>query len=213
MARNISNLYDFYLYVVRKERGVFVSPSQFNANMDAAQLDCVEEWFTGYGEDQKLHDALRKFRVYYPFTSNAAGFVTFPDDYIHLLGQPFTVTGSTVNRVDFKNEDETPFELTSQLRPVSNTYPIAQDTSVGFSVYPQQSQIGFFNYLRRPAIPVFAYTQVGRVITYDAGNSVQLEFTDVYINHILARGLWYAGVNMNEKEISDFSQNYNQQTT
>lgn len=212
MARNINDLYNFFQYILRKERGVFCTPTEFNANMDAGQLDAVEEWFAPYGQTQQLHDALRPIRVYYQFTSDAAGFVTFPSNYLHILGQPFTVTGSSVNRVQFKNEDELPFELTSQLRPVSNSYPVAVDTNVGFSIYPQQTQIGFFNYLKRPATPILAYTQVGRVITYDPVNSVQLEFTDAYLNNILAKGLRYAGVNMNEQTIQQFAQAYDAET-
>lgn len=211
-SRNIGTLYDFYLYVVRKERNVFVTPTQFNANMDAGQLDAIEEWFAGYGSNQKLHDALRQFRVYYQFTSNFAGFVTFPSDYIHLLGSPFTVTGSTVNPLTFLNEDELPKALISQLRAITNSYPVAVDTSTGFSIYPQQTQIGFFNYLRRPAQPVYGYTQSGRVITYDSSTSTQLEFSDVYVNHILAHALKYAGVNLDDSGISDFATQYENET-
>lgn len=212
MARTINDIYNFTLYLVRKERGVFLSPSSFNANLNAGQLDAVQEWFAPYGEDQNLHDALRPIRVYYQFTSDAAGFVTFPTNYIHLLGQPFTVTGSTVNKVEFLNEDELPFRLTSQLRPVNNSYPIAVDTNVGFSIYPQSLQIGFFNYLRLPNAPVFAYTQVGRTITYDPLTSVQVDFLDIYVNNIIAKSLRYAGINMNEKEVSQFAEVYSQTT-
>lgn len=210
--RNLDNLYNFYRDLVRKERGVYIKPAQFTANLDAGQLDATEEWFAPYGEDQTLHDAVRKLRVYYQFASDAAGFVTYPSDYIHILGQPFTVAGSSVNRINFCNEDEVPFALTSQLRPVSNSYPIAVDTSTGFSIYPQQLQIGFFNYLKRPATPVYAYTQFGRAITYDPVNSVQLEFSDVYVNNILAKALVYAGVYMNDKEVTQYAEVYNEQT-
>lgn len=212
MARTINDIFNFTLYIVRKERGVFLSPAQFNANINAGQLDAVQEWFAPYGETQDLHDALRPIRVYYKFTSDSSGFVTFPTDYIHLLGQPFTVTGSTVNRVEFLNEDELPFRLTSQLRPVNNSYPVAVDTNVGFSIYPQSLQVGFFNYLRLPNTPIFAYTQVGRTITYDPANSVQIDFTDVYVNNIIAKSLRYAGINMNEKEVSQFAEIYNADT-
>lgn len=207
-SRNISNLYDFYLYIARKERNVFITPAQFNANMDAGQLDAVEEWFAGYGADQKLHDALRQFRVYYQFTSTFAGFVTFPSDYIHILGSPFTVTGSTVNPITFLNEDELPKAMLSQVRAISNSYPVAVDTAAGFSIYPQQTQIGFLWYLRRPAQPVFGYSQSGRAITYNSATSTQLEFSDVYVNHILALALRYVGVNIDDKGISDFATQY-----
>lgn len=210
--RDINNLYNFYQYILRKERGVFCTPTEFNANMYAGILDAVNEWFAPYGEDQILHDALRPIRVYYQFTSDSSGFVTYPNNYIHILGSPFSVTGSTVNQIKFVNEDELPFALTSQLRAVTNTYPIAVDTNVGFSIYPQQTQIGFFNYLKLPDAPIFGYTQVGRVITYDVSTSVQVQFSDIYVNNIIAKALRYAGVNMDEKGVSDFANQYNQET-
>lgn len=211
-SRNIGGLYDFYLYIVRKERNVFVTPAQFNANMDAGQLDAIEEWFADYGATQKLHDALRQLRVFYQFTSTSAGFVTFPSDYIHILGSPYTVTGSTVNPVTFLNEDEISKAFISQIRAISNTYPVAVDTSTGFSVYPQQTQIGYFWYLKRPAQPVYGFTQSGRVITYDSSTSTQLEFSDPYVNHILAHALKYSGVNLDDKGISDFATQYENET-
>lgn len=212
MARTLDDLYNFYRYIVRKERGVWITFPQFTANLDAGQLDAVEEWFEPYGKDQQLHDALRKLRVYQPYTSDAAGFVTYNSDYIHLLGQPFTVAGSTVNRIEFTNEDELPFALTSQLRPVSNSYPLGVDSSTGFSIYPQSTQLGAYFYLRRPATPVYGYSQVGRTVTYNPLTSTQLEFSDVYINHILAKALIYAGVAMNEQGITQYGMAYDAET-
>lgn len=210
--RNINDLYNFYRYIVRKSRGVYVTMPQFNANMDAAQTDAFTEYFKGYGANQEVHDALRVFKVYQPFTSTSAGFVTYPDDYYHLLGNPFTVTGSTVNTVKAVNEDELSFALTSQLRSVTTVYPIMVDTSTGFSLYPQSQQTGAYFYLRRPATPVLAYTQVGRDVTYDSANSTQLEWEEIYWNNILAKALRYAGVNMNEQGISEFANQYNAET-
>jgi len=211
-TRNINTIYNLFKDLVRKERGVFITIAQFNSFMDSGQMDAFAEWFAPYGKDQKLHDALRQLRVYYQFTSDASGFVTFPSDYIHLLGNPFTITGSTVNTLRFLNEDEVSFALTSQLRPVVNAYPIAVDTATGFSIYPQQTQVGFFWYLKRPSTITLAYTQVGRAITYDPINSVQPEFSDIYINNLIAKALKYAGVNMDEKGVTDFANQYNQET-
>jgi len=212
MARTINDLYNFYQYIVRKERGVFVSISQFTSNMDAGQMDAFLEYFKGYGVNQEIHDALRVFKVYQSFTSDGSGYVTYPSNYFHLLGNPFTLAGSTVNTLKFVNEDELSFALTSQQRAVTNTYPIAVDTSTGFSIYPQATQIGAYFYLRRPAAPVLAYTQSGRTITYNSAGSTQLEWEEIYWNNILAKALRYAGVNMNEQGISEFAQQYNSET-
>jgi len=212
MPRSINDIYNLELYIVRKERGVFLKPTDFNANLDAGQLDTFQEYFANYGPNQILHDGLRPFRVYHQFTSNAAGFVTYPSDYMHILGAAFTVSGSTVNEIGFVNDHEWVFAINSQLRPVSLTKPIALDTNVGFSLYPQSVQIGYFNYLRRPATPVLAFTQVGRAITYDPATSVQLEWNETYVNNIIAKSLRYAGINMNEQAVSAFAESYNEQT-
>ena len=50
------------------------------------------------------------------------------------------------------------------------------------------------------------YTQTGRTITYDPNTSTQLEFTDVYINNIIARTLKFWGINMAEQDIQQFAQ-------
>jgi hypothetical protein len=212
MAYNINDVYNFLTFIVRKERGVFITIPEAMQTLDNAQLEATEDWFAGYGATQILHDAIRKLRTQVQFTSASDGMVTFVSDYLHMIGNPYTVTGSSVNAVRFVNEDELPYALTSQLRPVSTSKPIAKDSSVGFQLYPQSTQTGFYNYLRRPATPVLGYTQTGRTITYDANTSTQLEFTDVYINNIIARALKFWGINMAEQDIQQFAQLQTQET-
>jgi hypothetical protein len=212
MARTINDVYNLCRYIVKKERGVFYKIPSFNQNLDAGMFDAIEWWWEQYGVDQKIHDAIRPLRVYQPFTSDSSGFVTFPSNYIHLIGQPFTIYGSAVTKPTAVNEDELPFALTSVQRAVSMEYPIMIDTATGISFYPQQTQIGTYFYLRRHASPVLAYTQVGRVVTYDAANSVQIELNEIYWNNIIARSLRYVGINMDEKAISDFAEMYNAET-
>lgn len=211
MPRTIFDISNFVQYLIRKERGVFQTYNQICANLHAGQMDYFQECFEPYGVTNKLHDALRPFRVYYQFASNSAGMVVFPSDYQHLLGSPFTIAGSTVNEVVFVQESELPFALKSQLRPVSNAYPIAVDTTTGFSIYPQQAQAGFFTYLKTPNIPVVGVTQSGRAITYDAATSTQLEWTESYINAVIARSLKFVGINMDEQTISQFAETYSSQ--
>jgi hypothetical protein len=210
--RNIYNLYEFSQYLTRKERGIWQTIAQFNQNITAGQLDAIEEYYEQYGVTDKVHDALRPVRVYQQFTSDAAGFVTFLSDYSHKIGSSFTVAGSAVNEITFVQESELPFSLKSQLRPVSNSAPIAVDTSNGFSIYPQSQQTGFYWYIKIPTAPLLVVTQAGRVITYDAVNSVQLSLNEIYWNNILAKSLRYVGIYMNEKDISAFANQYDQET-
>jgi hypothetical protein len=212
MAYNINDVYNFLVFIVRKERGVFITIPEAMQTIDNAQLEATEDWFSQYGVTQIIHDAIRKLRSQVQFTSNSDGSVDFVSDYLHMIGNPYTVTGSTINAVRFVNEDELPYALTSQLRTVSTSKPIAKDTAVGFQIYPQSTQTGFYNYLRRPATPVLGYTQAGRTITYNPNTSTQLEFTDVYINNIIARALKFWGINMAEQDIQQFAQLQTQET-
>jgi hypothetical protein len=200
------------IFIVRKERGVFVTIPEAMQTLDNAQLEAVEEWFSTYGTTQIIHDAIRKLRIQKNFTSDSTGLVTFDADYLHLIGGAYTVSGSTINNVRFLNEDELALALKSQLRPVLESNPIAIDASVGFRLYPASTQTGFYNYLRRPATPVLGYTQSGRNITYDPNTSTQLEFTDVYINNIISRALKFWGINMAEQDIQQFAQIQTQET-
>lgn len=212
MAYNINDIYNQMLFIVRKERGVFVTVNEAMQTLDNAQLEATEEWFSTYGATQIIHDAIRKLRVQKSFTSDSTGLVTFDADYLHLIGGAYTVSGSTINNVRFLNEDELALALKSQLRVVSTSNPIAIDASVGFRLYPAATQAGFYNYLRRPATPVLGYTQSGRTITYDPNTSTQLEFTDVYINNIISRALKFWSINMAEQDIQQFAQLQTQET-
>jgi hypothetical protein len=210
--RNLNDLYNFCLFIIRKERGSFISPAQFTANLDNGQLDAFNDYFDKYGVNQDVHDALDIFKVYQPFTSAADGSVTYPSNYLHLLAGVFTVTGSTVNKVRFVQTDEYPDVITNQLRPVSLSRPIAIDSSNGFNLYPQSQQTGAYYYMRRPATPVYGFSQVGRVITYNPTTSTQLEWLDVYLNNIIAKTLRYFGIYMNEDKVYQFAEQYNQET-
>jgi hypothetical protein len=212
MPYNINDIYNQMLFIVRKERGVFVTVDEAMQTLDNAQLEAVEEWFSTYGTTQIIHDAIRKLRVQKSFTSDSTGLVTFDADYLHLIGGAYTVSGSSINNVRFLNEDELALALKSQLRAVSTSNPIAIDASVGFRLYPAATQSGFYNYLKRPATPVLGYTQSGRTITYNPGTSTQLEFTDVYINNIISRALKFWGINMAEQDIQQFAQVQTQET-
>jgi len=212
MAYNLNDIYNFMVFIVRKERGVFITIPEFQLTLDNAQIEAVEDWFRLYGETQSIHDAIRKLRVQIQFTTSNDGILTFESDYLHMIGGGFTVNGSTINTIRFLNEDEISFALKSQLRAVSSSNPVAKDISTGLQLFPQIQHIGFYNYLRRPAAPVYGYTTSGRTITYNPSTSTQLEFTDVYINNIISRALKFWGINMAEQDIQAFAQNQTQET-
>jgi len=46
----------------------------------------------------------------------------------------------------------------------------------------------------------------------DSAGSTQLEFSDIYVNNILAKALAYAGVYMNEEGVYAYAKQYNEET-
>lgn len=204
MARNINDIVTLIWFIERKERGVFTTSEQICMLLNTGQLEVFEEYFSEYAKSNHLHDALNIFKQNYQFASAADGTVTLPANYMHLLPNVFTVTGSTINKVRFLNEDEWVDAITNQLRPVSTSAPIAKGYGSGFNLYPQTAQSGFLTYLRIPNVPVFGYNVSGRTITYDPSTSTQLDWDDVYINRIIAKALGYLGINLNERDITEF---------
>lgn len=207
MARSLNDIYTLFDNIVRKERGVFIAPAQKDIYFNAAQLDVLEDFYKLYAAEEYLHEALDVFKVDYQFTSAADGTVSLPANYLHLLPNVITVTGSMMNLVRFVGEDEWSKAILSQLRAVSTANPIARTYGSGFKLHPQTTQIGTVTYIRLPNAPVFGYTVGGtanRTITYNSSTSTQLEWDDAYINKIISKALQYAGVYMSELEITAF---------
>lgn len=206
-ARSLDDIYKFVEFLERKERGVFTSYAEKDRLFNACQLEVYEDFWKLYGTESSIHEALNPFKVNYQFTSAADGTVTLPTDYMHLLPNVFTVTGSTVNPVRFVGEDEWTKAITGQLRPVTTAAPIAKDYGNGFNLYPETTQIGKLTYLRLPVAPVYAYTLGGslnRTVTYNSAGSTQLEWDDVYVDKIIAKVLGYLGINLSEADITQF---------
>jgi hypothetical protein len=63
MAYNVNDIYNFMNFIVRKERGVFVTIPEFEDTLDNAQIEATEDWFVLYGQSQIIHDAIRKLRI------------------------------------------------------------------------------------------------------------------------------------------------------
>lgn len=207
MARTLNDIYVLFDNIVRKERGIFITPATKDLYFNAAQLDVLEDFYKLYSVEEYLHEALDVFKTDYQFTSAADGTVTLPTNYLHLLPNVITVTGSMINPVRFVGEDEWTKASISQLRAVSTANPIARTYGNGFKLLPQTTQIGTVTYIRIPNVPVFGYTVSGsanRTITYNSSTSTQLEWDDVYINKIISKALEYAGIYMDEDKITAF---------
>lgn len=195
--------------------GTYFSYAEKDSVLDRAQIEYFNSQYAVYAMAQKMQDSLSPFKAKYDFLTEdtADGLVTMPSGYMYLTGGQIVIVvdGHTRTKsLKILSEDELGKRLDSQLRTVSTSKPVA--TIAGkvsgitlIQLYPKQPMAGSMFYFRRPTPPKFAYTQTGRVITYDSDNSVQLEWGESEIGEIMIRALEYLGVNSSDANITQFS--------
>ena len=212
MARNINDIYTLINYIFSKQLGGFITVEEAMIALDAGQLELFEDEFKAYSVNQTIVDSILPFKVVQDFTSTSGGVVSFQSDYMHLLAGAYTTTNSTINPIRFVTEGELPYYLTNQLRPVLLNSPCAVNIANGFQLFPASAQTGKYSYMKRPATPVLNYTYVSRVFTYNPTGSVQLGFSDAYVNNIVSRALKYISISLSEQEVQQFAQSQTQST-
>lgn len=235
----IQDIHTFILLALNKPQNAYLSHEEIDAVLDRAQMSQFNEYYSpksnnlnqppvmGYGETQKINDALSPFKSTYTFTSTSGGVVTAPSDYMYLISL-YTTTYSNVlsrniyNPVQVLNEEELIFRLNSQVIPVTTDDPICiMNSGNAIQLFPDSvSQVGKMFYFRRPKVPKFGYTQSGRVVTYNSTQydpstaptgSQQLEWREADINNIIIKSLAYYGLSISNNDIIQFSENKNQQ--
>ena len=221
---NINDVHKTILYFVNKEQNAFITPAEIDLVLDKAQLVLFNQYHTNpklpsnvqaknYGDSQRIDDALSAFKSKYTFTSltSPSGVVTLPADYMHLISLFTTVYNAQLGRnvyssVQVMNEEELIERLESQVIPVTADDPIAiMNSQNRIQLFPEAPATGGVYYFRRPAVPVFGYTQSGRTITYNPLTSTQLEWRDADIMNIIVIALSYYGLNMSSEMIAQFA--------
>lgn len=222
---NINDVHNVILFYVNKAQQGFITHEEIDLVLDRAQMTLFDQYHTNpklpakaqtelYGESQRIDDALSPFKSKYTFNAGAtpSGVITLPSDYMHLLSLYTTVFNAQLGRnvysaVQVMAEDELIERLESQVIPVSADDPVAiMNSQNRIQLFPETPATGAIYYFRRPVNPKFAYTQAGRVITYDAANSVQLEWREMDINNIIVIALQFYGLNLTSQEIIQFGQ-------
>ena len=208
---NISEIHDFIDLITSKERGGFNTPAEKDEALDRASMTLFDFYRPIYSKDIESKEALSPFRVKYDYTTNGTGEITLSaaSSFVHLLAMnvmvndPDTLSGFNDDRrydVEFPTEDELARRKNSQTNQPTRTAPIADIVGVGwYNLYPEVVHAGTIYFLKRPAVPVFGYTQSGRVIVYDSNTSTQLEWTEPYLNKVIFLAIRYLGVNLNNE--------------
>jgi hypothetical protein len=177
----------------------------------------------GYGETQRINDALSPFKVTTTFTTTSGGVLTLPSNYMYLISLYTTFYSNSLaknvyNAVQVLNEEELIPRLESQVIPVTIDDPICiMNSSNQIQLFPDNVvSTGKIYYFRRPAVPKFDYTVSGRTITYKAAgasNSAtqELEWREPDINNIIVKALSYYGLSISSADVVQFAEAKNQQ--
>ena len=227
---DIKTIHDIILFYLNKEQNGFVTHEEIDDVLDRAQMVLFNQYHTNpkipgqsqaavYGESQRIDDALSIFKVAYALNAGntPGGLITMPAGYMHLINVYTTVYNSTIGRnvysgVQMLSEEEVVERLESQVIPVSADDPIGLMLSLNrIQLYPAAPATGGVNYFTRPIKPVFAYTQTGRVVTYNQLGSTQMLWKDMDINNIVSIALSYFGLNMSSQEVMQFAELKNAQ--
>jgi hypothetical protein len=204
--RSISDVHGIVELIERKQNGTFHTHAQIDVALDAGQKELFREKLI-----QKDFGALTPFKVtHQAFTTGADGIIILPDD-CEYFRMAFAGTIAAPIPIRMVKDEEFPDAIKSQLRKVTAINPIGvlstnTSTVEAVNIYPQAAYTGKMTYYKTPSTPKYNYTQVGRVITYSPTGSVQLQFSDIYIDKVIAKALTYLGISMDDKDIVQFSQ-------
>lgn len=213
--------FDFLNFWINKKQGAWYTIPELELLVDRGQMSLYSDLQPDWATSQRIKDALAPFLASYDFTptDTISGYIVIPSNSNYLnLGNvqiEYAISGRTFY-VDVKmmNPDERASVLNSQTNPVSVTNPAGEmRTPRLIKLYPQNvGYTGTVDYLRRPVKPVFAYTVIsGRIIVYDPVNSVQLEWSENWINPLLIKCLESIGINLSDQEMSQWAETKSQQ--
>lgn len=118
-------LYQSILDILRKdERGEAVSVSEFNALLPVVSHEFFSQQYAKFQQTQNITDSLAPF-IRTATITLTAGVGYLPADYLHLIGQPTALSGTTTVRVDVVSRLELTGRLTDAITVPSATCPVA----------------------------------------------------------------------------------------
>lgn len=216
---NINDIHIFMDLVTSKERGGFNTPAEKDQALDRASMAIFNYYKPLYAKNIEAKEALASFRSKYTYTTDGTGLIAVPSiqNMTALLSMDVSVADAEATAagyaspriwdVTFPNEDELPYAKNSQINKPTATTPIADIEGINtYRLTPAQVHTGTIYFLKRPAVPVFAYTQVGRTITYNSAGSTQLEWTEPYLSKVIFKALSFLGVNLDSEKIVQYSE-------
>lgn len=218
MAYTIEQIHNRFLQLIDKEKNGYVTHAEIDSLLDVAQMEELNELYGNprkdglpmhLGRSQSINDQLSPFIKTLALSSGntVGGEVSTPEDY--LFGVTLYLNRQVGNSFEKRfvepiTEEELSSRLTSQILAPSTKYPVYVQRSGKLLVFPNSVFAGELVYIKRPEKPVFAYSQNGRVVTYDEYYSTQMEWRDSSINNIIYRAISIGGFTLADAGTAQF---------
>ena len=188
-----------------------------------------------YNQTQKVSDDLRVFIKRQAISVDNNGIMLYPEDYLHFSSATYHFVEQPVRtEIPDENCDDCPGKTTSTVdvgeiknhsitvRPVDDSelsyllgssivfpdekHPVLTFYEEGVQYHPKNINAVDFVYLRRPRVPLWAFTTTNGRPVYDSTNSIDLEWPEQVFNEIAVRILSFIGVNLREGELTQYSE-------
>lgn len=216
---SIDEIYKIILYIAGKDQKGNITPASFNLLINESSLEYFNFLIGGveqfqYGSPKarielgQNRDLMQRLAPFIPSPSSLAvdattGKLNYPTDYVAVVA----LTKSDANKTAIKwvQSDELNAHLSSVIDPIPD-YPIYLTEATNFQFYPVTIGTVLLSYLHKPVTAVWAFTLDGngRPI-YNAGASVDLNWKEIDQSEIIARCLRKIGVNLNQRDIQQYS--------
>lgn len=176
----IDESYQFVNFVLNKKQNGYMTPSQFNNLAPIMQRSLINDRvgnikkynaaglpLYGFGQNQKTREELRKLLVKPTATTVTAGVMALPADYDY-----YDAVSYNGRQVQECTEDEIIELNASLIKPPTTQFPKMVIHSNGVNFYPTTIASVSFSYLRKPATPLWNYTEVNDEPVYAASGGI-----------------------------------------
>lgn len=213
MSVNINSFKVFVEAIQNKNQaGNTITPAQFNSFAHQAQMQVFEKdrlIFLKTGDSSDFIDYFLKSIIVSP--NYSTGYLSYPLDFQHTAGVR-----------SYYNGKERPVELienkawgevqASELMMPTKIFPKYTEFSGEYRFLPRDIGIVMLDYWKEPVKPVWAYTIVNNVPTYNPSASVDFEWGAFALNAVASVYLQLCGVNLKDVELSNFSSQFQKET-
>ncbi len=206
---SINDVYNWLDFIVNKKQSGQITPAQFNLDAERSQIEFFNKEYRLFQTTREVTDALAPFLVPSIVNPDSSGQVPYPSDYSHVasLRHVYFVNNEAIAvPVEEIGNNEIGTMQMSQVAPATTKYPKCSYYDTYLQFYPKTIRAIQFDYFRRPAKPVWAYTVVNNRPVYNAITSIDFEVNDEYMNEIVMMMASYYGIYLSNQMVVQYAE-------